>query len=74
MQAALGLGPVERQTLEGNDRRLPLADEASKGAESDKAEMALAKINSEMEILKKDLEKNVDEIIQNCYNDKIEDG
>jgi len=40
--------------------------------ESDKAEMALAKINSEMEILKKDLEKNVDEIIQNCYNDKIE--
>jgi hypothetical protein len=34
--------------------------------------MALAKINSEMEILKKDLEKNVDEIIQNCYNDKIE--
>ena len=39
--------------------------------ESNKAEQVLAKINSEINILKKDLDKNVEEIIQNCYDDKI---
>ena len=38
--------------------------------EYEKADMALAKINSEIDLLKKDLDKDVDEIIQNCYDDK----
>ena len=40
-------------------------------SESNRADFAVTKINSDLEILKKDLEKNVDEIIQNCYDDKI---
>ena len=40
-------------------------------SESNKADFALAKINSELDVLKKDLEKDVDEILQNCYADKI---
>ena len=39
--------------------------------ESSKADIALAKINSDMELLKKDLDKTVDEIIENCFNEKI---
>jgi hypothetical protein len=39
-------------------------------SELNKADMALNKINSEIEILKKDLDKTVDEIIKNCYEDK----
>ena len=39
--------------------------------ESNKADMALTKINSEMDILKTDLDKNTEEIIQNCYDEKI---
>ena len=38
--------------------------------ESNKADMALQKINTEMNILKKDLDKTVDEILQNCYTEK----
>ena len=39
-------------------------------SESSKAEIALKKINSEMDILKKELDKTVDEIMQNCYDGK----
>ena len=39
-------------------------------SELNKADLALNKINSEIEILKKDLDKTVDEIIKNCYEDK----
>ena len=39
-------------------------------SESNKADIALQKINSEMELLKKELDKTVDEILQNCYNEK----
>ena len=39
--------------------------------ESNKADIIMAKINSEMDILKKDLDKTVDEIIENCFNEKI---
>ena len=39
-------------------------------SESNKAEIVLQKINAEMDILKKELDKTVDEIIQNCYDEK----
>ena len=39
--------------------------------ESDKGETALKKINTELELIKKDLSKKVDVIIQNCYDNKI---
>ena len=39
--------------------------------ENDKDETAMTKINAELEILKKDLSKEVDDIIQNCYDNKI---
>ena len=39
-------------------------------SESNKADIAQQKINSEMDILKKELDKTVDEIMQNCYDEK----
>ena len=38
--------------------------------DSDKGEAAINKINTDLELLKNDLTKEVDEIIQNCYDDK----
>ena len=38
--------------------------------DSDKGEDAINKINSDLELLKNDLTKKVDEIIQNCYDNK----
>ena len=40
-------------------------------SESSKADVALQKINTEMDVLKKELDKTVDEILQNCYSEKI---
>ena len=39
--------------------------------ELDKDEIAMTKINSELDILKKDLASEVDAIIQNCFDNKI---
>ena len=39
--------------------------------EMDKDEIAMTKINTELELLKKDLSNEVDAIIQNCYDNKI---
>ena len=39
--------------------------------EMDKDEIAITKINTELELLKKDLSNEVDAIIQNCYDNKI---
>ena len=44
----------------------------NKISELDKDETAMAKINSELDLLKKDLSNEVDVIIQNCYDNKIE--
>jgi len=38
--------------------------------DSDKGEDAINKINTDLELLKNDLTKKVDEIIQNCYDNK----
>ena len=40
-------------------------------SESSKADVALQKINTEMDVLKKELDKTVDEILQNCFSEKI---
>ena len=43
----------------------------NKIAENDKDETAMNKINNDLEILKRDLDKEVDDIIQSCYDNQI---
>ena len=44
----------------------------NKISELDKDETAMTKINADLDLLKKDLSNEVDVIIQNCYDNKIE--
>ena len=62
---------VEQLKQQFNNLNEYINKNKNKIIENDKDEIAMTKINSELEILKKDLSKEVDDIIQNCYDNKI---
>ena len=62
---------VEQLKEQFNNLNEYIKKNKNKITEMDKDETAMTKINTELELLKKDLSKDVDVIIQNCYDNKI---
>ena len=62
---------VEQLKQQFNNLNEYINKNKNKITENDKDEIAMTKIKSELEILKKDLSKEVDNIIQNCYDNKV---
>ena len=63
---------VEQLKEQFNNLNKYIRKNKNKIAELDKDESITTKINTELDVLKKDLSKEVDEIIQNCFDNKIE--
>lgn len=62
---------VEQLKQQFNNLNEYINKNKNKIIELNKEETAMTKINEELDLLKADLSKEVDEIIQNCYNDKL---
>ncbi len=61
---------VEQLKEQFNNLNEYIKKNKNKITDSDKDAVAITKINTELDLLNKDLSKEVDEIIQNCFNNK----